>query len=282
MGPGAARRLAGVAALLLVAAVALRPGGERSSSGSQVGFSTASVVVAGACGALAAACAVLALRALRTLRGLPPGDPPRRRSVVQQILTLSLCAALLVSPLGSLLVQRLGERFDPANRPEISSQEQRRSGARARTEPRPAPLAEAAALGAGLVLLGLVTAAVLRRRRDRAVRPHADDDTPELSDALSAGVAALAEPDSGDPRDRVIRCYAAMERVLAAGGTARRVADTPTEFLARVQVSGRVPPGPAAALTELFRAARYGPGPITAREVDAAREHLRALQAAGG
>lgn len=280
MDRGRRPRVAAVAALLIVAALTLRPTGPVSGAASRTGMDTVTLSLAALCGAAAAACLLVALHRLATLRGTPrAGRPARRRpSVVRQVVTLAMCAALLLSPLGSLLLQRLGDQVPPPAGPTASEQAKPRPS----TQParRPAALTQAAAIGAGLMVLGLLAAALLRRRWPAV--PGDSAEVPELAVAISAGLAELDLADGGDPRDRVIRCYAAMERVLAATGTQRRPADTPGELLARAEAGGRVPAAEVATLTELFRRARFGRTPVTSPEVETARDCLLSLHAAAG
>lgn len=277
MGRGVGVRVAAVAGLLIAAGLALRPATTGSGSRSPAADATASLLLAVVFGALAAACVVGAVGNLRVLRRLPPGPAGTRRrtNVVGQILILALCAALLMTPSGSLLLHRLQDHLHPPQRTAATDARIGYSGAGDARHRAPVP--QAAALGAGLVGLGVLILA-LRRRRPSA-RPIPGDPY-ELGRVVAAGVAALADSGAGDPRERVIRCYAAMEGVLAAAGTAPRPADTPAELLARAQASGAVPAGPATALTELFRLARFGRGPVTAGDLDDARAYLAELRAA--
>jgi hypothetical protein len=67
-----------------------------------------------------------------------------------------------------------------------------------------------------------------------------------------------------------------MERELARTGTVRRASDTPTDLLERAVRDGRLSPGPARTLTDLFREARYSHHPMpAARRDDAARALAR-------
>jgi Domain of unknown function (DUF4129) len=282
MGEGAGRRVAALAGLLILAAVALHPAGTVAGSAGRTGLDAFAVVLAAVGGALAAGCLVVALRRLRTLQRPPAGSPGARRrpTVVGQILIFSLCAALLVSPAGSLVLKRLHGHFSPPPRTVATDEQQSQRRKAVHAARHPAPIPQAAALGAAIVLVGLLTVAVVRRRRPPV--PTGIDNALELRRAVTPGVTALGEAGPGggdsDPRERVIRCYAAMERVLAATGTPRRPADTPAELLARAVARGRVPAEPAAALTELFRRARYSRTPMTVPDLNDARRCLRALQ----
>ena len=83
----------------------------------------------------------------------------------------------------------------------------------------------------------------------------ADDESASLRRAVESGRAALHAVD--EARAAIIACYLAMEGSLATAGTARAVAETPDELLARATASGLLH-GPAAArLTALFYEARF-------------------------
>jgi hypothetical protein len=98
----------------------------------------------------------------------------------------------------------------------------------------------------------------------------------QLAEAVAAGTEALEY--RGEAREAVIACYAAMEQALSgAGGTERRAADTPEEFLSRVTAAQVIPGAPARRLTELFREARFSRHAITEDKRDTAREALAAI-----
>lgn len=278
MGRGVGARLAMVAGLLVLAAVALHPATPPSGSADPAAVDAVSYLLAGVCGALAAGCVVAAVRGASVARRLPPGPAGirRRRNVLGTIVTLSLCALLLMTPAGSLLLHRVQDHFHPPERSSAAIQ-QGKTSTGAHPARRRAELPQAAAAGAAVVLIGLLTVAVRRRTASAPIRAP---EPRELEEAVAAGAASLADTAARDPRDRVVRCYAAMEGVLAATGTARRASDTPAELLARAQASGRVPAGPAEALTDLFRRARFGNSSITAHDVAAARTWLDELGAA--
>ncbi|HEV2241771.1 MAG TPA: DUF4129 domain-containing protein [Streptosporangiaceae bacterium] len=97
------------------------------------------------------------------------------------------------------------------------------------------------------------------------VEAAAWDDESQLLEAVESGQSALRRLD--DARTAIIACYVAMEESLARAGTARAVADTPDELLARAADRGLVTGGAAAWLTALFYEARFSshPMPPTAR-----------------
>ena len=135
------------------------------------------------------------------------------------------------------------------------------------------------------LLIALIVAAVvvsvwwsLRSRRPPAPPPRIIDvTTEELREAIDEGRAALAAID--DARAAIIACYLAMETHLADRGTARAVADTPDELLARAVAAGTVRGAAAARLTTLFYEARFSTHPLAAGQRDAAGAALDELAA---
>ncbi|GAA1949437.1 DUF4129 domain-containing protein [Kitasatospora viridis] len=141
-----------------------------------------------------------------------------------------------------------------------------------------------AALGVKVLLGALVLLAVVllwRHLRHRSL-PHlamtpaprpADE---QLAEAIASGRRALL---GDDARAAVIACYAAMEQSLADSGVPRELADSPSDLLDRAVATGSVPEREAAALTELFREARYSRHPMGTPELDRARAALDAIAA---
>lgn len=134
----------------------------------------------------------------------------------------------------------------------------------------------------GLLILALVAAVVISimwaSRLRAAALPAAipgELDADELREAVESGRAALGEID--DARAAIIACYLAMERSLADRGTARGVADTPDELLARAVTAGIVRGTAAQRLTALFYEARFSSHPMSA--VDDARAALDEISA---
>jgi len=127
---------------------------------------------------------------------------------------------------------------------------------------------EAAALLLMVVAAALLVYRVLRSRR------------------ITAGQAPVA---ARDARTAVGRCYWQFLSLLRRRGLPRRPSQTPLEYLAALKAvpaaSGPspLPPAalsPAAAITEVFVTARYGPGPVTDDHVAAARAALQAVRTA--
>jgi hypothetical protein len=104
------------------------------------------------------------------------------------------------------------------------------------------------------------------------------EDSQDLREAVESGRSALRTLD--DARAAIIACYLAMEAHLAERGTARAVADTPDELLARAQSTGLVGGTAAARLTALFYEARFSSHPLARSHRDAAARALDELAAA--
>ncbi len=104
------------------------------------------------------------------------------------------------------------------------------------------------------------------------------EDSEDLREAVESGRSALRTV--GDARAAIIACYLAMENSLAERGTARAIADTPDELLARARASGIVRGAAAARLTALFYEARFSSHPLDHRQRDAAERALDELAAA--
>ncbi|MGW5367473.1 DUF4129 domain-containing protein [Streptomyces sp. NPDC004009] len=99
-----------------------------------------------------------------------------------------------------------------------------------------------------------------------------DDEQERLAHAVDSGRRALLN--GTDARAAVIACYAAMEESLADSGVTRRASDSPQDLLERA-VAGGLPTGAAAAaLTTLFREARYSTHPMDAGHRDRAAAAL--------
>jgi hypothetical protein len=103
--------------------------------------------------------------------------------------------------------------------------------------------------------VGSVVAWRLARRRPR--RPSLAS---TLSDALDEALDDVAA--EADPRRAIILAYARMESALDRCGCARREAEAPLEYLARVLGELEVAPAPAATLTHLFEHAKFSNRPV--------------------
>ncbi|WP_433890130.1 DUF4129 domain-containing protein [Streptomyces sp. CA-111067] len=131
-------------------------------------------------------------------------------------------------------------------------------------------------------LAGLAYAYVRLREELGGKPPQAPSAEPPLAagalaDAVASGRRALL--DGSDARAAVIACYVAMEASLAGSGVVREDSDTPTDLLRRVADSGLDIAADAAALTDLFREARYSSHPMSDAQRDRAAAALNGLAA---
>ena len=133
-----------------------------------------------------------------------------------------------------------------------------------------------------VLLTGLVLSIWWARRLRPSIGAREDDfiahDSEDLREAVESGRSALRMVD--DARAAIIACYVAMENSLAERGTARSIADTPDELLARARQSGVVRGTAAARLTALFYEARFSSHPLDLRQREAAERALDELAAA--
>ena len=108
---------------------------------------------------------------------------------------------------------------------------------------------------------------------------------PARADETLAEQLALALDDTlddlraeSDPRRAVIAAYARLERVLAAHGIARRPAETPEEYFARILGDLEIDPRAVRRLTDLFSRAKFSQHEVDAgmkEEAIQALEHVR-------
>jgi Domain of unknown function (DUF4129) len=132
------------------------------------------------------------------------------------------------------------------------------------------------------VLLAAVAVSIWWARRLRPpIAPRDDDfivaDPERLREAVESGRSALRTVD--DARAAIIACYLAMEASLADRGTARGVADTPGELLARAREGGLVRGAAAGRLTALFYEARFSSHHLGPAQRGAAEQALDELAA---
>jgi hypothetical protein len=223
---------------------------------------------------------VLAVRARRA-----PPDAFVAAQLRRMLLYLLMVAAVAI-PLVLLFTH-----LHPHGRPRSPRPLRLQPIPRLRTVPSQARQAHGSSFPINDVLYGLLVALLLaavvyccvllaRRRRGGPAAepiPEPDDEPAELRAAVESGRAALLRLD--DARAAIIACYAAMEQSLARAGTARAVADTPDELLARAVAAG-LAQGPAAGrLTGLFYEARFSTHPLGPGERDAAEQALTEIAA---
>lgn len=193
---------------------------------------------------------------------------------------ISMCMLLIaVAVIASLHLHfftgaRLPQRPSPILRPSLKQQLQHGGGSGGVHVP-------VGPILYGLLVIAIVAAVVIsvwwstRLRRPAVPLIIEDVGTEELREAVEEGRAALADID--DARAAIIACYVAMEHRLADRGTARVVADTPDELLARAVAAGVVHGGAASRLTSLFYEARFSSHPLSEGKRDAARAALDQL-----
>jgi len=143
--------------------------------------------------------------------------------------------------------------------------------------PRPAEFQWPLAIGiAGLVILGGVLVVVSRRRN----QPLPGDD-----ESIQEGLARMVETTiddlrcEPDPRRAVIAAYANMEGAFASRGFARRGAETPFEYLARILRELNVRESAVRPLTRLFEYAKFSPHQIGEEMREEAISALMAVRA---
>ena len=115
-------------------------------------------------------------------------------------------------------------------------------------------LGAATALLLGLGFLGVVVAAIYRRRAWEGGDVD-EDEHDALVTEVDAGIDDLRS--IRDPRAAVIACYARMERFFRAEGLRRLPSDTPLEFIARALRAHKVDGPSPLGLTRLFELARF-------------------------
>lgn len=138
-----------------------------------------------------------------------------------------------------------------------------------------------AALLAAVIAIAIAAWRLYRARRPRhpsGPLGEPADTAAELARAVESGRAALRDLD--DARAAIIACYVAMERSLADAGTARKVAETPSELLARAVATGLISAAPADRLTRLFYEARFSTHLMPGSQRDEAQRALAELAAA--
>jgi hypothetical protein len=198
-----------------------------------------------------------------------------------------LAVALVLATMGVIffVVSSLGPIPRPAPPPPAAQDQSSSAGQDANT------LGKGGTSPVALVVVGaLLVAAVASRWHSR--RPP--DETPEegedraavrrLVRAVDAAEEELAR--HADPREAVLAAYAAMARHLSTGlvrrGGSTPGSDTATELLDRSVAAGLLSgasDGPARALTDLFREARFSDHPMGEASRQSAESCLRQVRA---
>ena len=127
----------------------------------------------------------------------------------------------------------------------------------------------------GLAAVAVVAYVVAQRRSSRAWRGE-ETLAEQLAGILDDTLDDLRA--ETDPRRAVIAAYARLERVLAAHGAARRAAETPDEYLARVLRDLEVDAHAVRRLTDLFSRTKFSQHTVDVgmkEEAIEALEHVR-------
>jgi hypothetical protein len=212
---------------------------------------------------------------------------PRKSHWIRDFFIVLVVLSILV-PIGyrAIVEGGLREKAQQAQRNRQEQQNARRRALDERPKPVPGRTADfnwslALAVG-GLLVIG--SALLIVRRRPLPPSAQGLPVAEELSAVAAASIDELRrEPDS---RKAVIAAYASMERVLASHGLARRRAEAPFEYLARVLRELNVREHAVRSLTELFEYAKFSTHEVDAAMKDdaiaalgAVRDDLRADEA---
>jgi hypothetical protein len=273
-------RVAAVAVLLAVTVIGLRAHGAfshtpNSTAAGASGAVLVTVLAAGEGIAVIAFIVVLAMARPQREKKEDEDDLPRPPFPWwAKALGVLVALAALITPFAVLFTRKVSKKPPvpvPA-RPVVPL-----SGSGKLTAPGPGSVWPLIA-GMVIAIVVVLTLTILsRRKRARDRRPNRVSRVAALAEGLAAGSDALHA--SAEPRAAIIACYAAMERGFAAAGSAPAVADTPAEVLTRATQAGLVRSTSAAALTGLFRRARYSAEPMTSADSDGAASALAQMRA---
>jgi len=231
--------------------------------------------------AVAATLAVALFVRLRRRRADAEDDdgvpPPPRRNPWARFVALAIILVLVALPATRQFIARqLRLQRPELPAPAVSAAPSPAPSGPVRIPSRAGELVAVAALGLlGVLLLALLARRSTRRRSGVAIRRPRRTAGTALAQAAAAGATELS---GDDPRTAVLRCYAAMARVLARAGVSGRASDVPRELLARAAANGTVPAGPVRELTDLFGAARYSSHPVTEADRQAAATALQRIR----
>ena len=196
----------------------------------------------------------------------------KRRNVRSLILFVGIMVAL------SLVLQSL--RGDQGARPRLpAALEQLREEQRQRAEDTYESRFkwESIAIVGALAVASFAALVAFNRRYRRSARRPTDVLVESLSSALDESLDDLRS--ENDPRRAVIAAYARMERTLAAHGVARRPAEAPLEYLARVLSDLALRPSSVRTLTHLFERAKFSHHAVDPKMKEAAIDALEAARA---
>jgi hypothetical protein len=236
--------------------------------------------------ALEAVFAVLAVLTLRRHRSVHQDLVARKlRVTLSFALGIGAAAVAAVTLIGlnlHLFTLRAGQS-PPRPRAPVRPTGRPRPGHQAAASTFHVPLAAVLYTLLVLLILASIAISVWWARRLRPPLAARDDaliveESEDLREAVESGRSALRTVD--DARAAIIACYLAMEQSLAERGTARGVADTPDELLARARARGVVRGAAATQLTALFYEARFSSHPLGPAQRDAAEQALDELAAA--
>lgn len=110
-------------------------------------------------------------------------------------------------------------------------------------------------LALAVVLVGILAWVMSERRRRLSAQVLGSKPRETMTEAIEEGIETLLS--HPDPRLAVIAAYSVMEKAFARAGSARRIYETPLEFVGRILSSVPSAGADATKLAELFELARF-------------------------
>jgi hypothetical protein len=110
-------------------------------------------------------------------------------------------------------------------------------------------------LAAAVVLVSILAWVISERRRRLSAQARGSKPRETMSEAIEEGIETLLS--HPDPRLAVIAAYSVMEKAFARAGSARRLYETPLEFVGRILSSVPSAGADATKLAELFELAKF-------------------------
>jgi hypothetical protein len=110
-------------------------------------------------------------------------------------------------------------------------------------------------LAAAVVLVGILAWVMSERRRRLSSQVLGSKPRETMTAAIEEGIETLLS--HPDPRLAVIAAYSVMEKAFARAGSARRIYETPLEFVGRILSSIPSAGADATKLAELFELAKF-------------------------